>query len=311
MADNTVNETGFSPAQIRTISEIIAAALAQDRAQNQVPPTSSNQPIVEGREAPEHTLGHQASADNTSPTENELIKQMAELKDKVERISVSKEKDPVINFHVTEYVLKPTNSTSSKHTLFEENDDPRSHLSESIRVAQMNQYGEEDVLRGFPQTSYKNYMKRYDGLEVGIRRAGLNFEELYNKKKKTSRGFGNYRSSNSNHNRNVGHAATNQLGSSNTVRAVKEKKKREFTDLGMPLSAVMRSCIENGVLSKLPINPFKPIQGRFADQDCEYHQCKGHSTDNCLKLRHDIQDLIDSGKITKPPEHNEPAPGNF
>ncbi|KDP46053.1 hypothetical protein JCGZ_13499 [Jatropha curcas] len=78
----------------------------------------------------------------------------------------------------------------------------------------------------------------------------------------------------------------------------------------MPLSAVMGSCIENGVLSKLPTNPSKPIQGRFADQDCEYHQCKGHSTDNCLKLRHDIQDLIDSGKITKPPEHNEPAPGN-
>ncbi|KDP32191.1 hypothetical protein JCGZ_14876 [Jatropha curcas] len=72
----------------------------------------------------------------------------------------------------------------------------------------------------------------------------------------------------------------------------------------------MGSCIENGVLSKLLINPSKPIQGRFADQDCEYHQCKGHSTDNCLKLRHDIQDLIDSGKITKPPEHNKPAPGN-
>ncbi|KDP23786.1 hypothetical protein JCGZ_00107 [Jatropha curcas] len=150
MADNTVNETGFSPAQIRTISEIIAVALAQDRAQNQVPPTSSNQPILEGREAPEHTLGSQPSADNASPAENELIKQIAELKDKVERISVSKEKDPVINFHVTEYVLKPTNSTSSKHTLFAENDDPRSLLLESIHVAQMNQYGEEDVLRGFP-----------------------------------------------------------------------------------------------------------------------------------------------------------------
>ncbi|KDP37504.1 hypothetical protein JCGZ_05943 [Jatropha curcas] len=114
MADNTMNETGFSPAQIRTISEIIAAVLAQDRAQNQVPPTSSNQPIVEGREAPEHTLGSQALADNASPAENELIKQIAELKD--------------------------------KHTLFAENDDQRSHLSESIRVAQMNQYGKEDVL---------------------------------------------------------------------------------------------------------------------------------------------------------------------
>ncbi|KDP37774.1 hypothetical protein JCGZ_06453 [Jatropha curcas] len=46
---------------------MIAAALAQDRAQNQVPPNSSNQPIVEGRDYPEPTSGHQASADNASP----------------------------------------------------------------------------------------------------------------------------------------------------------------------------------------------------------------------------------------------------
>ncbi|KDP44677.1 hypothetical protein JCGZ_19492 [Jatropha curcas] len=182
MAGNTVNEMGFSPAQIRTIF-----AFAQERAWNQVPPTSSNQPIVEGRESPEPTSGHQASADNASPTERELIKQIAELKDKVERISVLKDKDPVINFHMNEYVLKPTSSISSKHTLFAGDDDPRSHLSEFIHAAQMNQYGKEDIL---------------------------------------------------------------------------------------------------------------PIRGRFVDQSCEYHQCKGHSTDDCFKLRHDIQDLIDSGKIT-------------
>ncbi|KDP37773.1 hypothetical protein JCGZ_06452 [Jatropha curcas] len=162
--------------------------------------------------------------------------QIAELKDKVERISVSKEKDPVINFHVTEYVLKPTNSTSSKHTLFAENDDPRSHLSESIRVAQRNRY---------------------------------------NKEKKKSRGFGNYRSSHRDRNRNIGHATTNQLGNSNTVGAIDKKVRREFTNLGRSLSTVMRSWTENGVLSKLPINPARPIRGRFVNQSCEYHQCKG------------------------------------
>ncbi|KDP30519.1 hypothetical protein JCGZ_16954 [Jatropha curcas] len=52
IADNIVNETRFSPAQIRTITEIIAAALAQERAQNQVPPASSNQPTIEEREIP-------------------------------------------------------------------------------------------------------------------------------------------------------------------------------------------------------------------------------------------------------------------
>ncbi|KDP36214.1 hypothetical protein JCGZ_09967 [Jatropha curcas] len=254
MADNTVNETGFSPAQLRAITDIIAAAFAQERAHNQVPPASSNQPIVEERETPEPASGNQASVDNVSPTENEL-------KDKVERISVAKEKDPVINFHVTEYVLKPTSSTSSKHTLFAGDDDPRSYLSEFICVAQMNRYDEEDVLQAFPQTSYKNYRKRYDGLDLGIQRAGLNFEELYNEEKKKSRGSGNYRSSHRDRNKNVGHAATNQSRSSNTVGAVNKKMRREFTDLGRPLSIIMRSCIENDVLSKLPINPSKAHSG--------------------------------------------------
>ncbi|KDP42143.1 hypothetical protein JCGZ_03010 [Jatropha curcas] len=165
MVDNTVNETGFSLAQLRAISDIIATALAQERARNQVPPSSSNQPsslVVVEREAPEPDLGNQASADNVSPAENDLIKQLAELKDKVEKMSVSKEKDPVTNFHVAEYVLKPTSSTSSKtfkHTLFEGDNDPRSHLSEFIHVAQMSRYDEEDVLRAFPQTLHKSYRK--------------------------------------------------------------------------------------------------------------------------------------------------------
>ncbi|KDP20551.1 hypothetical protein JCGZ_04949 [Jatropha curcas] len=303
MADGNMNETGFSSVQLKAIIDIIAAALAQDRAQNQVPPSSSNQtfsPVAEERDTLEPALSNQALADNVSPTESELMKQIAELKDKVERISVSKEKDPVIKFHVTEYVLKPTSFTSSKHTLFVGDDDPRSHLSEFIRIAQMNRYDEEDVLRTFPQTSYKNCRTRYDGLDLGIQKAGLNFEELYNEKEKKSRGFGNHRSSHSGHNKNVGNAATNQSGSSKAVGAINRGMKREFTDLGRPLSTVIRPCIENGILSKLPIDPSR-LLGKLVDQDCEYHQCKGHSTDNCHRLKHAIQDLIDSGRITKPP----------
>ncbi|KDP22692.1 hypothetical protein JCGZ_02789 [Jatropha curcas] len=83
MADGNVNETGFSSAYLRAITKIIAVAFAQERAQNQVPPASSNQPIVEEREIPEPTSGNQASAGNTTPVENDLIKQLAELKDKM------------------------------------------------------------------------------------------------------------------------------------------------------------------------------------------------------------------------------------
>ncbi|KDP47081.1 hypothetical protein JCGZ_03889 [Jatropha curcas] len=162
MADGNVNDTGFSSAQLRAITEIIAAAFARERAQNQVPRASSNQPIVEEREIPEPTSGNQASTGNAAPVENDLIMQLAELKDKVEKMSVAKEKDPVTNFHVTEYVLKPTSSTSLKtfkHTIFEGDNDPRSHVYEFIRVAQMNRYNEEDVLRAFPQTLHKSYRR--------------------------------------------------------------------------------------------------------------------------------------------------------
>ncbi|KDP25149.1 hypothetical protein JCGZ_24249 [Jatropha curcas] len=193
MADGNVNETGFSSVQLRAISDIIASTFAQERAQNQIPPSSSNQPsspLVVEREAPEPISGNQASA------------------------------------------------------------------------------------------------------------------ELYNEEKKKSRGFGNYRSSYGDQNRSASNAATNQSGSSNTVGAVNEKERREFTDL------VIRSCIKNGVLSKLPIDLSRLIQGRFVDRGCEYHQCKGHSTDDCFKLRHDIQDLIDSAKITKPPKRSKPMPRN-
>ncbi|KDP26947.1 hypothetical protein JCGZ_22244 [Jatropha curcas] len=143
-----------------------------------------------------------------------------------------------------------------------------------------------------------------------VQRAGLNIEESYNEEQKKNRGFGNYRYSYNDQNRNTDNAATNQSGSSNTVGAVNERMRREFADLGRPLSTVMRSCIKNGVLPKLPIDPSRPIRGRFVDRGYEYHQCKAHSTDDCFRLRHDIQDLIDNGKITKPSEHSKPTPGN-
>ncbi|KDP27065.1 hypothetical protein JCGZ_22093 [Jatropha curcas] len=141
-----------------------------------------------------------------------------------------------------------------------------------------------------------------------VQTAGLNIKELYKEEKKNNRGFGNYRTSYND--RNVKSNNQNQSGSSNTVGAVNERVRREFTDLGRPLSTIIRSCIKNGVLSKLPVDPTKPVCGRYMDRNCDYHQCKGHSTDECFKLRHDIQDLIDSGKITKPSERNKPSTKN-
>ncbi|KDP22769.1 hypothetical protein JCGZ_02389 [Jatropha curcas] len=170
MADDIGDEPGFSQAHIRTIAQIVAAALAQDRAQNQATPASSSQPAVEERQTPEPVSNNRASVGNTVPVENDVIKQLEELKDKIEKMS---EKDPVTNFHITEYVLHPTSSTSFKtfkHTTFEGDNDPRSHLSEFLRVSQMNRYNEEDVLRAFPQTLHKDYRRWYDGLDEEIQK---------------------------------------------------------------------------------------------------------------------------------------------
>ena len=46
---------------------------------------------------------------------------------------------------------------------------------------------------------------------------------------------------------------------------------------------------------------------------CKFHQTIGHDTDVCTRLRHEIQDLIDTGKITdpetrKPNTQNNPLP---
>ena len=46
---------------------------------------------------------------------------------------------------------------------------------------------------------------------------------------------------------------------------------------------------------------------------CKFHQTIGHDTDICTRLRYEIQDLIDTGKITnpkarKPNTQNNPLP---
>lgn len=43
-------------------------------------------------------------------------------------------------------------------------------------------------------------------------------------------------------------------------------------------------------------------------QHCEYHQTPGHTLDKCFRLKHDIQDLIDEGKVSFNPTPTNPPP---
>ena len=70
----------------------------------------------------------------------------------------------------------------------------------------------------------------------------------------------------------------------------------------MPLSNALRILTEKGHLK--PLEP-RPLLSNLplshdATQYCAYHQQAGHTTDNCFRLRHEVQDLIDDEVILPP-----------
>ena len=60
--------------------------------------------------------------------------------------------------------------------------------------------------------------------------------------------------------------------------------------------------MKKGLLQPLPNpNPPNPNTPYYnPNKYCKFHQNFKHSTDNCICLKHEIQNLIDSGKITDP-----------
>jgi len=86
------------------------------------------------------------------------------------------------------------------------------------------------------------------------------------------------------------------------------KTPRTFTPLGITFSRALEKLQKHGVLTPLlpPSPPPDPLPPRYkANAYCKYHQTNGQNTDRCLRLKHDIQDLIDLGKI-EPPRAKRP-----
>ena len=88
----------------------------------------------------------------------------------------------------------------------------------------------------------------------------------------------------------------NNGGKTSEVNAVNVQ--REFTPLGMTLSQALEALSTKGFI--------KPNLGRYTpnyntSEYCKYHQNHGYSIDKCTRLHHDIEDLIQSDKIPKPP----------
>ena len=80
------------------------------------------------------------------------------------------------------------------------------------------------------------------------------------------------------------------------------KKRREFDDIHISLLKAFKILSKKCYLkllepTLLPI----PIPNTWnMNEYCAFHQKLGHKTDDCFSLKHEIQDLIGGGVITKP-----------
>ncbi|KAI8538532.1 hypothetical protein RHMOL_Rhmol09G0110800 [Rhododendron molle] len=79
---------------------------------------------------------------------------------------------------------------------------------------------------------------------------------------------------------------------------------RTFAQFSAPLSAVLEKLVESGTLKPLTPTPLpqKLPASHNPNAYCAYHQNVGHLTDNCFRLRHAIQDLIDNKTLPMPPQ---------
>ncbi|XP_077210044.1 uncharacterized protein LOC143845548 [Tasmannia lanceolata] len=78
------------------------------------------------------------------------------------------------------------------------------------------------------------------------------------------------------------------------------KAPRHFDPLPYPLSVALKKLLRDKKITLLEPKLPPPILPRYwrEDQHCAYHQGTGHLTDNCMALRHKIQDMIEAKKIT-------------
>ena len=81
------------------------------------------------------------------------------------------------------------------------------------------------------------------------------------------------------------------------INAVRQPPRR-FSNLGKPLSKILEKLIQKNLLRPMPSQ--RPLPNADPKVYCKYHQVIGHDTDVCTRLKHEIKDLIDAGKITDP-----------
>ena len=81
-----------------------------------------------------------------------------------------------------------------------------------------------------------------------------------------------------------------------------QKPQRTLSQFSTPLSLVYKELYEAGLLKPLQPTPLPQKLPSYHNPNafCAFHQMPGHATDECHRLRHKIQDLIDNGSISAP-----------
>ena len=94
-------------------------------------------------------------------------------------------------------------------------------------------------------------------------------------------------------------ASTSNARTADVNRVVTNRK---FLNFNQPLSKVFERLERQDLLKPEPsrFSPNTNSPNYNPDAYCKFHQTPGHSIDNCLKLKHTIQDLIKARKITNP-----------
>lgn len=76
---------------------------------------------------------------------------------------------------------------------------------------------------------------------------------------------------------------------------------RKFTNIGEPLESALKTLLANKLIVLPEARSYEPpVKPNWWNDNhfCNYHQNKGHQTNDCQRLKHLIQDLIDNGTIT-------------
>ncbi|XP_065854728.1 uncharacterized protein [Euphorbia lathyris] len=95
------------------------------------------------------------------------------------------------------------------------------------------------------------------------------------------------------------------------VRELNTIKKRQFTQFDQTYAKVFKRLQKKELLKALtPKNKTGPTPQMITKGYCKFHSNYGHTIENCERLKHEIQDLIDKKKIVDPSSASSPPKRN-